>query len=157
MSDPGPVNSDLCRARVAAALCAFVGPDRPLTRETLARESGQDLRTVKAHCLGEACPSLPVALTYMRLLPAEFAADVLALAGLSDVTKDGDAPPNPFAVLAEIGESVAELARALTDGRIDHTEVPALVVELLKSSHAAHALAIELMENHPSVVRRPHP
>lgn len=143
MSSDVPVTSETYRSRVAAALLPLVGDRKAFSRAMLAGTSGQDDRTVKAHCLGEAGPGGHVLLTYMAVLPETFAAAVLDLAGISGVRRV-EGGISPQAALAEIAEGTAALAEALADGRIDHHEIPHLLKELREAGLSALNLAADL-------------
>ena len=137
------VSAELYATLVSAALKRHLDDGSILTREKFAQASGQDLRTIKSHCCGESGPRGHDLLTYFSLLPVDFAAEILGHIGLTVERDNGEVIP--AVVLSDIAQGVAELAGALADGRIDHTERPQLIRDLSKAAHEAHALALQLM------------
>lgn len=144
MTDSRPPAAETLTPHVAAGLRLFVGPDRLFSREMMAAATGLELRTVKAHCLGESLPSAGALLVYMRLLPVEFASHVLSAgAGLAGVYRIGE-EVGPGAALARMTEGSSALAAALADGMIDHVERRTLPAALRRFAAAAEALAAQL-------------
>jgi len=143
MSESGLISADLLRRVTSDALALYCGEGRRYSRDLLASATGQDVRTVKAHVLGECAPSAPALLSYCRVLPSAFAQQILALAGVTGLRKD-DCVVSPGSALAEMAEGVAVLAEALADGRIDHTERPRLLRELREAVAAQESLIAQL-------------
>ncbi|CCG42164.1 hypothetical protein [Magnetospirillum molischianum] len=143
MSESGLISTDLVRRVTSDALALYCGDGRRYSRDLLASATGQDVRTVKAHVLGECAPSSPALLTYCRILPGAFARHILAMAGITGLRKD-DYVIAPGSALAEMAEGVAVLAEALADGRIDHTERPRLLRELREAVAAQESLIAQL-------------
>lgn len=145
MSDTILMDSAALARGIADALQLFVGPGRRYSRELIAQATGQDPRTVKAHCLGETAPSVAALFAYFRVLPVEFTDHVLGLAGLGGVRRVG-AELNAGRALAEMAEGMSALATALADGRIDHRERRSVIRELREAATAAEQLAAGLEE-----------
>ncbi len=143
MSDTTLTDTATLARGIADALSLFVGPGKRYPRELIAQATQLDLRTVKAHCLGQTPPSVGALFAYFRVLPVEFADHVLGMAGLGGVRKvdaDGDA----FRTMKELADGVSVLASALADGRIDHTERPKVARELREAAASAEQLAADL-------------
>jgi hypothetical protein len=143
MSDSILVDGDALKRGVADALSLYVGPGRRFSREMMASATGQEVRTVKGHCLGEVVPGLGAMFAYLRVLPVEFAEHVLSFAGLGGVRRleaDNDARR----VMAEVAEGLSVLAGAMADGHIDHTERPKVIKELREAAVAAEGFAADL-------------
>lgn len=140
-----PVPSELYIARLSQALQAFVGRGKPISAALLAQLAGIEKRTAMAHLGGECGATGHVLLTYFKLLGPDFAAHILALAGLHGalrVTED----MTPGEALREISEGLAALATAYADGRIDHTEAPDVIRELEEAGRSAIAKAADLRQ-----------
>ena len=143
LAESGPPDRDAVAARIADALRLFVGPRLRYSRELIAAATGMEVRTIKAHCLGECPPSVASLLAYFRILPVEFADHVLGLAGLTGARRI-DRAIAPGLALASMGHGLAALADALADGRIDHVERRTLPRTLRETAAAAEKLAAEL-------------
>jgi len=113
-------------------LALFVGPGRRFEADALAAAIGRSPDTVRRYLRGEGCPEWDTAVLILAALPPEFAAAVLRPAGLSGLRRiDGET--SPAETLRELCEGAATLAAALADGRIDHTELPAIRRELTEA------------------------
>jgi hypothetical protein len=145
MTDTILVDSERMRQGIADALSLYVGPGKRFPREMIASATGMEVRTVKAHCLGQTPPSVGALFSYFRVLPVEFAEHVLGLAGLCGVRRV-DADADARRCLAEVTQGAAALAEALADGRIDHREKRHLARELREAATAAEQLAADLEE-----------
>lgn len=148
MSDPALLDSVALGRQIADALSLYIGPGKRYTREVIASATGLDARTVKAHCLAETVPSLGAALTYMRVLPPEFADHVLVLSGLGGVRRL-DESADAQKTLAEVASGMSALAGALADGRIDHQERAALIPCMRSAATACEHLAATLERGAP--------
>lgn len=110
-------------------LNAYVGPGRMFPVEVIASGIGSNPDTVRRWLRGESCPEWHNAVAILAILPPEFANSVLAPAGLTGARRiDGDT--TDAETLREIAEAAAAMAKALADGRIDHTERPTVTKEL---------------------------
>lgn len=143
MSTITPVTSEMYRDRVSMALRAFIGQGKPLSVALFAQHAGVEKRTADAHFGGQTGPTGHDLLTYFRVLGPEFAAHVLALAGLHGALRIEETPTAGEAI-REISEGLAAIAAANADGRIDHTEAPAVIKELEEAGRAAIAEAAAL-------------
>ena len=113
-------------------LNAFVGPGRMYPVEVLASATQMNPDTVRRYLRGESCPEWHNAVAIMGVLPPEFANTVLHPAGLTGLRRVGG-ECTPAETLREVAEGAAVLAAALADGRIDHTELPAIRKELTEA------------------------
>ena len=139
------VGVDLYRAMVSQGLRDYLDREKFLSRDAFAAIANQDIRTLRSHLQGQSGPLGHDLLTYFSILPVGFAQPILELVGLS-VEKAEDNPQSPQEVLADFSQGVADLAVALADGRIDHSERPQLIRDLSRAAHAAHSLVLELMD-----------
>lgn len=116
------VTRDLTAARVARALRRHVGRGKEYGYAEFAEVTGQDQRTVEAHCRAESAPHLFVWLRYAAILPPVFAADLLEIVGLTGLhdAETGDA--HPASLLVNVCGMSAMLSRHMADGKQDHRE-----------------------------------
>jgi hypothetical protein len=115
------ITRDLTAQRVARALRRYVGRGKEFSYSEFAELTGQDQRTVEAHCRGESAPHLFVWLKYAAVLPPAFAAELIEIVGLIGLREvGGTATAQGLHVLA--CDLNAMLARHLADGRVDHRE-----------------------------------
>lgn len=113
-------------------LALFVGQGRRFSVEAVSAATGIGVDAIRSYLRGQSCPEWCNAVGILNVLPAEFAAAVLRPAGISGVRKI-DAETTPAETLREVAEGAAALATALADGRIDHTEWPAVRKELTEA------------------------
>lgn len=110
-------------------LNVYIGPGRLYPVEVIASGIGANADTVRRWLRGESCPEWPNLSALQAILPEEFTNALLAPAGLTGARRiDGDTTDGE--TLREITEAAAVLAKAMADGRIDHTERPAVTQEL---------------------------
>lgn len=124
-------------------LVLFVGAEKRFEVEAVAGASGLSVDTIRSYLRGATCPEWSNAVTLLRILPTEFATAVLRPAGLTGMRRiDGGITSGE--TLRDIAQAAATLATALADGRIDHTELPAIRRELTEAMVAiAQFLATE--------------
>lgn len=104
-------------------MALFVGAGRMHAVETIAAATGISTDTIHRYLRGEGGPEWSNALALMAVLPPEFAAAVLAPAGLTGLCRiDGECGEGE--TLSHTAEATAAMAAAMADGRIDHTEMP---------------------------------
>lgn len=113
-------------------LSLFVGAGRRFEVEDVAAAIGKSADTVRRYLRGESCPEWENAVALLAVLPPEFAAAVLRPAGLTGFRRiDGDSSGPE--TMRDVAQAAATLAAALVDGRIDHTERPAIRRELTEA------------------------
>lgn len=113
-------------------LSAFVGPGRLYPVEVVAAATQMKPDTIRRYLRGESCPEWHNAVAIMGVLPPEFANTILHPAGLTGLRRIGG-ECTAAETLREVAEGAAVLASALADGRIDHTELPAIRKELTEA------------------------
>ncbi len=130
MTDPRAINHDLVLRRHVDVLRLFVGRGQRFGVETLAEATRLPARTLKSYRDGQSLPGLSAFVAMAAALPAAYANEVLAPAGLAGAFRIEADAPSPHAILAEKAEMVRALATALADGRIDHREGAEMLPEL---------------------------
>lgn len=116
-------------------LALFVGAGRMHAAETIAAATGISTDTIHRYLRGEGGPEWSNALALMAVLPPEFAGAVLQPAGLTGLCRiDGECGEGE--TLSHTATATAEMAAALADGRIDHTEMPRVRTALRKAAVA---------------------
>ena len=116
-------------ALVAAQLSAHVGPGRDWDIDEAACWAKVHSKTMRRYVDGTTTPDAEALLNLMKVLPDTFAAAILrgiGFAGAFRVAGGYSAPET----LRETLEGAAQLAQALVDGRVDHTEWPAVKREM---------------------------
>ena len=144
MNDPQSITTDSTTAHIAAGLSLFVGPGKLYSDSAIvAATCVKEARTVQAHRLGHTAPSTAALLSYMAVLPVEFAQHVLHPSGLAGVHRV-DGTTTPGEAMREMAEGVAALASALAAGHINHTNKPGVIKELSEAVTAATQLLAQL-------------
>lgn len=116
-------------------LNVYIGPGRLYPVEIIASGISVSADTVRRWLRGESCPEWPNLCALMAILPPEFANASIAPAGLTGARRiDGDT--TDAETLCDLTEAAAALARALEDGRIDHTERPGVTTQLREAQVA---------------------
>jgi hypothetical protein len=106
----------------------FVGQGKRYSCEALAAATRLPVRNIKAYLTGETLPSREAEWALKRVLPTEFTDALLAPCGLGLTRRiDSEDAVGPFAMQRDLGREIAELAEALADGRLDHSEAAKLV------------------------------
>lgn len=127
MRNCGQNSQDSVQPRFAAALRAFVGRGREHSRQLVAERLNISPSTLDSYLDDRrTTPSLDTFVGMVELFGPAFAQAVLEKAGVTAVLMDDAEPPCPRKLLAALAALSAQLAAALEDGRIDHTEAPAL-------------------------------
>lgn len=113
-------------------LSLFVGAGRRFEVEAVAAAINKSPDSIRRYLRGESCPEWDSAVDILDLLPVEFATSVLRPARLTGFRRiDGEATPGE--TLRDVSQAAAILATALADGRIDHTELPAIRRQLTEA------------------------
>lgn len=119
MAVPG---DDAIRRVVADALRLYVGQGRRFSARAVAEATGIPEPTLKQYRAGEI--ALPAArlVQLAAVLPAGFADQVMAAAGLAVLARDLAHAGDAHGLAADVAVALQALTHALRDGRIDHRE-----------------------------------
>ena len=108
------------------AFALFVGQGRRFSCEAVAAATKIPLRTVRAYQCGECLPSWERLWLLMLVLPTEFTDMLLAPAGLASVQRTDESPVAPRTMGRELADAMADLARCLERGQVDHRDAARL-------------------------------
>jgi len=117
---------DVIRQRVADGLRLYVGSGRRYSTRAVVEATGIPEPTLKDYRSGAI--SMPVSrfVQLAAVLPAGFADQVVAPAGLAVLDRTAARANDDHALAADVASALQGLAEALRDGRIDHRERAAL-------------------------------
>lgn len=121
MSGSALLAHDSVLRRHTNALRLHAGFRRTYSVAQLASATGVPARTIEAYQGGQSLPGLDNFLALSAVLPADYLAAVLELAGFRPLPLDAVGACD-FATAAELAAGMAAIATALRDGRIDHVE-----------------------------------
>lgn len=110
-------------------LSLFVGAGKRFEVEAVAGACCKSPDTIHSYLRGVTAPDWATGVILLRVLPTEFGAAVLRPAGLTGFRRVGGLC-SPAETLRDVAVAASTLATALADGRIDHTEAPAIRREL---------------------------
>lgn len=114
--------TDVIRAQLNVA----INVQRRFTVESLAAQSGVSVSAIRSYMRndGAKVPSLDRALSLAVVLGKRAVNALLNLIGYSAAPLDEPEPSCPMRIVAEGMGHIATIAKAASDGRIDHTEEP---------------------------------
>jgi len=115
------ITKDLTAERTKRALKRHIGRGKDYSVAEFAEMTGQDVRTVDAHCRGETAPHLFVWMRYAAVLPDAFANEYLEIVGLT-VAQSEPVLASAAELLADTCGLSSMLARHMADGHQDHME-----------------------------------
>lgn len=115
-----------------------------LTSQQLADRIGVEKTTVDKWMIGESSPQCSNLMALTHVFGAEFLNEILLPFGFVGLTEIDCPETNPFRALSQINNSSAVLSMALSDQRIDHTEIPKVTRALDESIEAMQRLRKDL-------------
>jgi hypothetical protein len=140
------ITQEAVRDVVSDALQGVIGRGMIYSAERAAALTGLDKRSIWKYVCGDTTPPMDSALR-LTMLPKGGVILANALMGMTGccVVPIFNGDPNPWHINRDLAGAVAELAAALADGRIDHTEDPGWCRKAREVGHAliAHANARE--------------
>lgn len=126
------ISHDAAQRSLEDALRLRVGQGRRFSFYALEDATGIPARTLRSYAGEGATPGLFAFLSLCAVLGPSFTSDVLAPCGQSAcATEESEA--DYMGALAVMGEGVAMLAEALSDGKVDHRE-RAVIEEFFKGA-----------------------
>ncbi|TXL72536.1 hypothetical protein FHP25_24895 [Vineibacter terrae] len=113
---------DVIRQRVADGLRLYVGTGRRYSMRAVGEATRIPEPTLKDYRSGAIVMPVSRFVQLAAVLPAGFADQVLAPAGLAVLDRAGERAADDHALAADVATALQGLAEALRDGRIDHRE-----------------------------------